>query len=115
MSPDPSRLLPLGDLSFHVLLALNEGSAHGYALGKLIEERTEGRLKPTTGSLYQAIRRLTDAGLIEAVPRPPEASDRRRQYFRITRFGIEVASAEARRLEGLVSLARAARLLGDVS
>ena len=54
--------LPLSNLSFHLLLALGSGESHGYALGKEIEERSEGRLRPTTGSLYQALKRLTEVG-----------------------------------------------------
>ncbi len=103
--PDPRDFVPLPELSFQVLLALGGGPAHGYGIGKRLEERTDGRLTPTTGSLYQALRRLDDDGLIEAAE-GPEGSDRRRQYFRLTSLGKRVAAAEAGRLEGLVRTAR---------
>ena len=45
----------LSDLAFHILLALGEGPSHGYAIGKNVEERSAGRLDPTTGALYQAL------------------------------------------------------------
>lgn len=103
---EPHDFLPLGNLPFHVLLALGSGTSHGYALGKEIEERSDGRLRPTTGSLYQALRRLAEDGLIERAPdRPRISSDGRRQYFRLTELGRRVARAEAARLHALVRLA----------
>jgi len=101
----------LTPLEFHVLLALSEGAAHGYAIGRQVEERSGGQLRPGTGSLYQVLRRLREAGLIEAVPAPAGESDARRQYFRLSPAGREAARGEASRLEGLVSLARSRSLL----
>lgn len=104
--------LPLTDLTFHVLLALGNDSLHGYGIGKEIEERTDGRLRPTTGSLYQALRRLHESGLIEEVElADDEVEDSRRQYFRLTDLGHEVVALEARRLEELVGVARRKNLL----
>ena len=100
----------LGDLEFHILLALGRGEAHGYAIGKEMEERTGGRVDPTTGALYQALRRLAESGLIEAVRAPSGESDARRKYFRVTASGRRAASAEAERLDSLVALAREKRL-----
>lgn len=116
MPRDPAQLLPLSNLTFHVLLALTEGPAHGYGIGKTMEERSEGRLNPTTGSLYQALRRLSEEGLIEDAPEAAEtSSDQRRIYFRLTALGRRVAAAEARRLRNLVALARRGKLLGEGS
>jgi DNA-binding PadR family transcriptional regulator len=104
--------VPLADLPFQILLALGEGAAHGYAIGKEIEERTSGRLNPTTGSLYQALRRLREGGLI--VPARPPAGDHngdeRRRYFELTPLGRRVMALEVERLEGLLSVARARSL-----
>ena len=58
------------ELALHVLLALGEGPSHGYAIGKAIEERSGGRLDPTTGALYQVLRRLTEQGFIQAAAPP---------------------------------------------
>ncbi len=113
---DPSRFLPLSSLTFHLLLTLSDGPAHGYAVGKQIEVRSEGSLNPTTGSLYQALRRLTEADLIESAPEANNASpDRRRQYFQLTLLGRRVVAAEARRMENLVRLAQQSRLLEEGS
>ncbi|MDH3733110.1 MAG: PadR family transcriptional regulator [Gemmatimonadota bacterium] len=105
-SRDPRGFLPLSNLSFHLLLALGAGESHGYALGKEIEDRSNGRLRPTTGSLYQALKRLADDGLIERAPDVARIStDGRRQYFRLTGLGRAVTAAEAARLHELVRLA----------
>ena len=101
----------LTPLEFHVLLALSDGAQHGYAIGKEVELRSEGRLKPGTGSLYQVLRRLDQAGSIDRAATPAGEVDARRQYFRLTRAGRETARSEAARLEGLVELARSKSLL----
>ncbi len=104
---EPNDFLPLSNLSFHILLALGEGPSHGYAMGKDVEQRSGGRLRPTTGGLYQALRRLGEDGLIEHVSDVPERStDSRRQYFRLTELGRGVAALEAHRLNELVAVAR---------
>lgn len=107
----PSEFIPLSNLSFHVLLALGEGPSHGYAIGKDVEERSGGRLNPTTGGLYQALRRLDEDGLIEHAPAAAARStDARRQYFKLTALGRRVAALEAQRLHELVADARAKKL-----
>ena len=75
----------LGELPFHILLALGDGPSHGYAIGQRVEEESGGRLDPTTGALYQALRRLTEEGLVTPVATPDEV-DPRRKYFAITRL-----------------------------
>jgi DNA-binding PadR family transcriptional regulator len=103
----PNDFLPLGNLPFHILLALGDGPSHGYAIGKDVEQRSGGKLKPTTGGLYQALRRLGEEGLIQHVPDAPDGStDSRRQYFQLTELGRRVAALEAHRLHQLVAVAR---------
>lgn len=110
--PDPERYLPLSNLTFHVLLALGDRVSHGYAIGKEVEARSDGRLSPTTGALYQALRRLQEDGLVEPAPEPDGVDgDPRRKYFRLTDLGRRVTAAEARRLDGLVEAARSKRLM----
>jgi DNA-binding PadR family transcriptional regulator len=99
----------LSDLSFHILLALGTGASHGYAIGKDVEERSGGRLDPTTGALYQALKRLREDGLIRAAKAEPGA-DSRRRYFELTAAGRRAASAEAGRLDALVATARERKL-----
>jgi DNA-binding PadR family transcriptional regulator len=109
MAEPPPRPIALSDLAFHILLALGDGPSHGYAIGKYVEEQSGGRLDPTTGALYQALRRLADDGLIAPADAPGDA-DVRRRYFALTRLGRRAAAAEAERLNGLVRAARERRL-----
>ena len=110
---DPEALLPLTPTMFHVLLALADGDRHGYGIGVEVDRQTEGRVKIGPGTLYGLVKRLLADGLIlETDDRPaPELDDERRRYYRLTEFGRRVASAEAARLEALVTTARARSLL----
>lgn len=109
MADDDHAVPALSDLAFHILLALGDGPSHGYAIGKDVETQSAGRLDPTTGALYQALRRLTDEGLVEPADGPGDA-DERRKYFALTRDGRRAAGVEARRLDGLVRAARRRKL-----
>ncbi|HSJ15651.1 MAG TPA: PadR family transcriptional regulator [Longimicrobiales bacterium] len=100
----------LTDLTLHVMLAIGRGPAHGYAIGKDISLRTDGRLDPSTGALYQALRRLTREGLVARAPAPAGERDVRRKYFVLTPAGRDAVQAEVRRLEAVVALARERRL-----
>jgi DNA-binding PadR family transcriptional regulator len=94
-----------------MLLALGDGALHGYGIGKEIEQRSSGRLNPTTGGLYQALKRLMADGLVERAPEAEtESPDPRRRYFRLTALGRKVVELEMSRLEELMSVARAKRL-----
>ena len=109
---DPRDLLPLTPAALHVLLALADGERHGYGIMLEVRERTGGRVWLGPGTLYGAIKRLKEGGVIEESgqkwPDPGEAPDdeRRRRYYRLTGFGGEVLAAEVERLEGLVRAAR---------
>jgi DNA-binding PadR family transcriptional regulator len=108
-----STFLPLTSVSFEILLALAGGEQHGYAVMLDVERRTSGAISLHAGSLYRALNRLLESGLIEELDeRPdPEHDDERRRYYRLTAKGREVARGEARRLEALVEAARQRRLL----
>lgn len=67
-----------------ILTSLCSGPKHGYALIRDIEEISGTRLGP--GTLYGALARLEQRGLVEALP----AADRRRPY-RITPAGADAA------------------------
>jgi DNA-binding PadR family transcriptional regulator len=107
-SSDPQDLLPLTPVALNVLLALADGERHGYGIMLEVRERTGGRVRLGPGTLYEAIKRLKEGGVIEeSGQRPdPEADDERRRYYRLTGFGAEVLAAEVERLDGLVRAAR---------
>jgi DNA-binding MarR family transcriptional regulator len=94
---DPRELLPLTPAAFEILLALGDGERHGYQIMRSVDERTEGALTLHAGTLYRALARLLESGLIaELQERPdPEHDDERRRYYRLTPFGIQVTRAEA--------------------
>jgi DNA-binding PadR family transcriptional regulator len=103
MTADVSRFLPLSPHQFHILLALSTEPRHGYALIQDVERRTGGALRLGTGTLYTAIARLADLGLIADTGR----ADERRRYYRLEPLGRAVLRAETARLESLVRHARA--------
>lgn len=107
---NPADALPLTHVAYHVLLALATENRHGYGVIKHVAERTDGALELEAGTLYAAIKRMKDEGWIEETPPEPGADARRRTYG-ITAFGSEVLLAESRRLEGMVALARDAKIL----
>ncbi len=102
--------LPLTPLSLAVLLALADAERHGYAILKEIERESEGRIRPGTGTLYAALQRMVDEGLIEESGGVSEEVDARRRYYGITALGRQVARAEVRRLARLLDLAAGKRL-----
>jgi DNA-binding PadR family transcriptional regulator len=114
MTPEMSPSgLHLSTAMFHILLTLADGQKHGYGIMREVGQRHGVSLGP--GTLYGAIKRMLEAGLIgEAEERPdPILDDQRRRYYRLTPAGHAAAMAEAARLEGLVSQARAKQLLPD--
>jgi DNA-binding PadR family transcriptional regulator len=108
-------LVPLPRLAYQILLALAKGEGHGYAIAKEVERNTDGRTKPSTGSLYLSMEKLHTQELIEEVEAraDDESHDARRRTFRITPLGRRVARAETERMLRLVNLARERDLLGD--
>ncbi len=71
-----------------ILSSLADGSKHGYALTKDIEQFAGVHLSP--GTLYAALTRLVDQGLIE----PVQSDDDRRRPYRITLAGSSALSAQ---------------------
>ena len=99
------------DLTLHVLLAIGDGAAHGYAIGKDVQDRSQGRLDPSTGALYQVLKRLQQDLLIRPAAAPgSEPVDPRRKYFALTPAGRDAVAAEIERLNAVVQLARQRRL-----
>ncbi|MGQ0646156.1 MAG: PadR family transcriptional regulator [Gemmatimonadaceae bacterium] len=110
--PAPSdAFLPLPVAEFHILVTLADGSRHGYGIMTDVERRTAGGVRIGPGTLYSALRRMVDRGLItEASTREGQEEDRRLSY-RITALGRDVVVAEARRMEACLALIRATRLV----
>ncbi len=113
IDPTPESLLPLSAAVFHILVALADRDRHGYAIMQDVAVRTSGQVQLSAGTLYSSIRRLLEQGLIEELSESPDRSstDERRRYYRLTRFGRRVATAEVARLNNLVKQARATGLV----
>ena len=110
----PESHLPLAPATFQILLALVDEERHGYAIMKDAADRTDGSVRLGAGTLYGALKRLLESGLVEegGERTDPELGDERRRYYRLTEFGLRVARAEARRLEAMVRVARRKHLIG---
>ncbi len=104
----PAEVLPLTPAVFHILLAMGDEERHGYGIMQEVAQLTEGQMQLGPGTLYRSIQRMVADGLIgESKERPvPELDDERRRYYRLTAYGLRVATAEAERLYALVTAAR---------
>jgi DNA-binding PadR family transcriptional regulator len=105
------HLLPLKPKVLHVLLALADRPRHGYAIMQEVAARTEGHVRLWPAALYGTLRELEDLDWIAEASERPADDDERRRYFALTPLGKRVLSAEVRRLEAIVDLARASRAL----
>jgi DNA-binding PadR family transcriptional regulator len=110
---DVEGFLPLPTAVFHTLVALADRDRHGYSIMQDVGARTDGKVVLSAGTLYTAIRRMLEQGLIEELRESPDpdSGDERRRYYRLTQFGRDVAVAEARRLSSMLEHARATKLI----
>jgi DNA-binding PadR family transcriptional regulator len=113
-SNDPAALLPLKQSIYRVLLAMPDGeSLHGYAIMQAVSEMTQGRDAILPGTLYAALARMVDEGLVETQDAPDDDSSGgpARRYYRRTSFGRAVARAESERLRALLDIAVAQKII----
>src|SRR5262245_32515244 len=106
----PGDFGSMTSMEFEILLSLAGGGLHGYAIIQDITARSGGSLTVRPGTLYRAISRLLDAGLIQELDRAADQDERRRVYSPTT-AGRRAAAAEAERLARQVHTARARKLL----
>ena len=94
--------------TFHILVALADRDRHGYSIMREIAGRTAGEIRLSPSTLYSAVKRLLEEGLIEELEERPDPAhdDERRRYYRLTKAGRKAAMEEARRLEKLLADAR---------
>ena len=116
-TPDPGPLLPLPPSEFRILLALLDAPAHGYGIMQEVERRSGGEALLGPGTLYGAVKRMLERGLIVEAPTPEgaEPGSGRRRYYAITDFGRTVAQAEARRMLELLGIAGERALLPELA
>ena len=111
----PGDFGSLTSIEYEILLSLAGGDLHGYAILQEIGERSSGALTVRPGTLYRAISRLLDAGLIAELEvsgkHANSSEDERRRTYTITRTGRQVASIESERLARQLDTARSRKLL----
>ncbi|MDX1393165.1 MAG: helix-turn-helix transcriptional regulator [Gemmatimonadota bacterium] len=107
---DPVDRRPLRPVEFQILVLLADGAKHGWAILQRAEDG--GRAVPGIATLYRTLQRLETDALIERRRDLEDDEDRRRVYD-LTPAGRAAASAEARRLDTLLGVARSARLLDE--
>ena len=87
------RELKKGSAELLILSLLEARPRHGYEISKLIEDRSQGRLRFHIASLYPLLYRLEERGWLEGrwVEKP---GTRRRRFYRLTREGRKVLAAQ---------------------
>src|ERR1700742_2623654 len=83
--------------TYFLLAGLLDGPRHGYAIAQLARELSSGRVGLSAGTLYGALERLTDQGLIAPVGELRVGGGRRRVY-ELTEDGRTQLVEEAQRL-----------------
>jgi PadR family transcriptional regulator, regulatory protein PadR len=94
-----------GTLPTLILDALVHESSHGYRIAQRIKERSEGVLDFKEGTLYPALHKLENDGLVESSEGVEKGRPRR--YYRITKSGRAVLArdrAEWRQLSRAVTM-----------
>ncbi len=97
---------PLSTISLYALLAVADEPLHGYGIIKDIERRTDGVLSLEAGTLYAALKRLQDEGLLRGDPAGRDAADSRRRNYHLTPLGRRTLTSECARLTEFLTAAR---------
>ena len=91
-----------------ILMSLADHPRHGYALMKDIPVISQGRVRISTGTLYEALRRLLTDGAIERFEQPD--TSREKQAYRLTAAGRRLLAQELERMQQLTRAAARLRL-----
>ncbi|HEU0138775.1 MAG TPA: PadR family transcriptional regulator [Bryobacteraceae bacterium] len=110
--PDSRGGMLLGTMDMLILKTLLPGAAHGHTIAHVIEKTSEEVLQVEHGSLYPALHRLEDQGLIASFWGTSE-NNRKAKYYRITPKGKKHLIEERSRWESLVEAVT--RVLGPAT
>jgi DNA-binding PadR family transcriptional regulator len=102
----PGVETPLREPSFLILTALAGEPMHGYGLVAEVARLSDGRVTLRPGTLYGAIDRLVDAGLV-SVHHEETVDGRLRRYYQLAEPGGELLAAETERMRRNVEVASA--------
>jgi len=106
----PSRELKKGSAELLILALVEDRARHGYDIGKLIEQRSNGAIKFAVASLYPLLYRLEKRGWIEG-RWTEKAGQRRRRLYKLTPEGRKVLAAQR---GGWMEFARAISAIAGV-
>ena len=81
-----------GNLDLLLLSILSAGPAHGYAIIASLRERSDGTFDLPEGTIYPALHRLEDAGLLGSDW--ADAEGRKRRVYALTDKGVAALAAE---------------------
>src|ERR1022692_7069 len=95
---------PLQEPTFLILTALAASAQHGYGIMSDVTDISAGRVPLRAGTLYAALDRLADEGLIE-VDREEIVDTRLRRYYRLTPPGAQRLAAEVERMRAHTTVA----------
>ena len=87
-----------GTLDLLILRTLSEGAMHGWGISQRIQEVSRDVLQVNQGSLYPALHRLEQQGLIEAEWGNSE-NNRQAKFYQLTRDGRKQLAEETRNWE----------------
>ncbi len=102
----PKMDLPQGTLDLLILRVVALGPVHGYAIARRLEQVSHGVVQVPEGSLYPALHRFENRGLLAAEWKETE-SGREAKFYRLTGKGrkqLETEAASWQRLIGAISL-----------
>jgi transcriptional regulator len=100
-NPAAPRDVLQGTLDLLILKTLEPGPLHGWGIGQRIEQ-VSGVFRVKLGSLYPALQRLEQQGLIAAEWRQSE-NNRRARFYALTRGGRRRLEAEQREWQRLAT------------
>ena len=102
------RELKKGSAELLILFPIEHRTRHGYQIGKLMNERSEGVLKYNVASFYPLLYRLEARGLIEG-RWIEKVGQRRRRYYKLTTKGKKMLQAQRSTWANLVNAGTAKR------
>jgi PadR family transcriptional regulator PadR len=106
MTANPlDRELKKGSAELLILSLVEVRARHGYEIGKLIDQRSDGQIRFKVASLYPLLYRLEDRGWIQG-KWVEQAGERRRRFYKLTAEGRRVLAAHRSTWESFVTAVR---------
>jgi PadR family transcriptional regulator, regulatory protein PadR len=92
--------------TFLILVALADDERHGYGIIRQVEDLSRGRIRLGPGTLYGALDRLSDEGMVKTT-RTEVLNGRLRRYYAISDAGLAAVRDEAARRSEVLTAAKA--------